>query len=56
LHEQTETTTGFAGLLARWRYESAEAAARVLEGIIAQPAAAGLPGRQPWGAESNSQG
>jgi DNA-binding PadR family transcriptional regulator len=38
LHDQADTTDGFAGLLARWRYESAQAAARVLEAIIAEPA------------------
>lgn len=35
LRDQADTTVGFAGLLARWRYESAQAAARILEGIIA---------------------
>jgi PadR family transcriptional regulator AphA len=35
LREQADTTDGFAGLLARWRYESAQAAARVLEGVVA---------------------
>ena len=39
LRRQAETTTGFVGLLARWRYESAEVAVRVLEGIVAGSAA-----------------
>jgi DNA-binding PadR family transcriptional regulator len=36
LQEQVDINDGFAGLLARWRYESAQAAARVLEGIVAE--------------------
>ena len=35
LRRQAEMTPGFPGLLARWRYESAEAAVRVLESIAA---------------------
>jgi DNA-binding PadR family transcriptional regulator len=38
LHDQADTTGGFAGLVARWRYETAHAAARVLE-TIATPRA-----------------
>lgn len=56
LRHQVDTTSGFAGLLARWRYESAEAAARVLESVIAQPVAASSPGRLPDLAGSESQG
>ncbi len=36
LQEQVDTNDGFARLLARWRYESAQAAARVLEAIVAE--------------------
>lgn len=43
LQHQARTTAGFAALLAGWRYESAEAAARVLEGLVAHPAAASQP-------------
>jgi DNA-binding PadR family transcriptional regulator len=44
LRGQADTTGGFVGLLARWRYESAQAAARVLEGLIAEAPASSLPG------------
>jgi DNA-binding PadR family transcriptional regulator len=48
LHEQAHTTSGFARLLAQWRYDSAQAATRVLEGIVADsrtrvPDATGRP-------------
>jgi DNA-binding PadR family transcriptional regulator len=36
LHEQVGANDRFARLLARWRYESAQAAARVLEAIVAE--------------------
>jgi DNA-binding PadR family transcriptional regulator len=42
LRDQAETTSGFAAVLARWRHESAQAAARTLEGIVADP-----PARKP---------
>jgi DNA-binding PadR family transcriptional regulator len=35
LRRQADTAEGFPGLLAKWRYESAQAAARVLEGVVA---------------------
>jgi DNA-binding PadR family transcriptional regulator len=35
LRGQAATAEGFAGILATWRYESAQAAARVLEGVVA---------------------
>jgi DNA-binding PadR family transcriptional regulator len=54
LRLQADTTVGFAGLLARWRYESAEAAARVLEEIVAGRATAALAGRQLGPAEPAS--
>jgi DNA-binding PadR family transcriptional regulator len=34
LQQQAHATSGFARLLAEWRYESAQAAARILEGIV----------------------
>ena len=54
LRLQADTTTGFAGILGRWRYESAQAAAHVIAGIIAGPVspptsgpAERRPGRRP---------
>jgi DNA-binding PadR family transcriptional regulator len=41
LAEQVGATTGFVGLVARWRYESAQAAARVLEGLVAEASTPG---------------
>jgi DNA-binding PadR family transcriptional regulator len=38
LDDQAKTTSGFDHLLASWRYESAQAAARVLEGVLAEQA------------------
>jgi PadR family transcriptional regulator AphA len=35
LRDQMDATEGFDHLLAAWRYESADAAARVLEGVLA---------------------
>jgi DNA-binding PadR family transcriptional regulator len=43
LRGQVAGAEGFAGLLARWRYESAQAAARVLEGLVAVPATGTKP-------------
>jgi len=37
LGEQVACSSGFDRLLASWRYESARAAARVLEGVLAEP-------------------
>ncbi len=52
LQGQAETTPGFAGLLARWRYESAEAAARVLGGSpAATPPGRATPSDDPEGRE-----
>jgi DNA-binding PadR family transcriptional regulator len=42
LQQQAGTTVGFAALLAGWRYESAQAAARVLEGLVAESANAAI--------------
>jgi PadR family transcriptional regulator AphA len=36
LQEQVSSTAGFDRLLAAWRYESAQAAARVLEGVVGE--------------------
>jgi DNA-binding PadR family transcriptional regulator len=36
LRDHADVRTGFAGLLARWRYESTDAAARFLESVIDQ--------------------
>jgi PadR family transcriptional regulator AphA len=36
LRHQAAATAGFAGLIAQWRYESTEAAVRVLEGLVRQ--------------------
>jgi PadR family transcriptional regulator AphA len=49
LRGQADTGDGFARILARWRYESAEAAVRVLEGVVAvaAPFEQAATGRQP---------
>jgi PadR family transcriptional regulator AphA len=36
LNDKTNSSSGFDRLLASWRYESAQAAARVLEGVLAE--------------------
>ncbi len=48
LRDQVRTAEGFDRLLAAWRYESAEAAARVLEGLLSE----GPASRRPRGAPS----
>ncbi len=47
LRDQAETTSGFAAVLARWRHESAQAAARTLEAIVADPPAGGRSQEEP---------
>jgi DNA-binding PadR family transcriptional regulator len=44
LGDQVGATTGFEGLLVRWRYESALAVARVVEGLVIEAA---TPSRTP---------
>jgi DNA-binding PadR family transcriptional regulator len=46
LREQLSSTDGFDHLLAAWRFESADAAARVLEGVAAQDRSARASGRR----------
>jgi hypothetical protein len=49
LRDQACSAEGFDRLLAAWRYESAEAATRVLEGVLADRARPDTPTRGEGG-------
>jgi DNA-binding PadR family transcriptional regulator len=50
LEQQRSSTSGFDNLLATWRYESAQAAARTLQQLLTRPATVSVtPGQPPEG-------
>ncbi len=53
LEQRTRSTSGFDNLLATWRYESAQAAARTLQQLITRPATVSVaPGQVPESRQS----
>jgi PadR family transcriptional regulator AphA len=55
LEDQMQSTGGFDRLLASWRYESAQAAARTLQGVVAEHPHAGKAGRRRPVAEQKTK-
>jgi hypothetical protein len=56
LDDQANTTSGFDHLLASWRYESARAAARVLEGVLTEQPTPAITNHPDPTARSGSKG